>query len=52
MFNIMKYVCTYLSIVFWKKEGHIKYMSCHRDGGRSQGDIGHSMPPARRRGGF
>ena len=28
------------------------YMSCHRDGGRSQGDTRHSMPPARRRGGF
>ena len=28
------------------------YMSCHWDGGRSQGDTGHSMPPARRWGGF
>ena len=28
------------------------YMSCHRDGGMSQGDTRHSMPPARRRGGF
>ena len=27
-------------------------MSCHWDGGRSQGDTGHSMPPARRQGGF
>ena len=27
-------------------------MSCHQDGGRSQGDTGHSMPLARRRGGF
>ena len=26
----------------------IKYMSCHWDGGRSQGDSRHSMPPARR----
>ena len=30
----------------------IKYMSGHQDGGRSQGDTRHSMPPARRRGGF
>ena len=29
-----------------------KYMSCHRDGGRSQGDTRHSLPPARRWGGF
>ena len=28
------------------------YMSCHRDGGTSQGDTRHSMPPVRRRGGF
>ena len=28
------------------------YMSCHRDGGTSQGDTRHSMPPARRQGGF
>ena len=26
------------------------YMSCHRDGGGSQGGTRHSMPPARRRG--
>ena len=26
--------------------------SCHRDGGRSQGDTRHSMPPARKWGGF
>ena len=32
--------------------GHASYMSCHRDGGASQGDTRHSMPPARRRGGF
>ena len=31
---------------------HGSYISCHRDGGRSQGDTRHSMPPARRRGGF
>ena len=29
-----------------------EYMSCHQDGGESQGDTRHSMPPARRRGGF
>ena len=29
-----------------------EYMSCHWDGGRSQGDTGHSMPLARRQGGF
>ena len=28
------------------------YMSCRRDGGRSQGDTRHSMPPVRRRGSF
>ena len=33
---------------FWQ----IKYMSCHWDGGTSQGDTRHSMPPARRWGGF
>ena len=27
-------------------------MSCHWDGGRSQGDTRHSMPSARRQGGF
>ena len=27
-------------------------MSCRWDGGRSQGDTRHSMPPVRRRGGF
>ena len=32
--------------------GAIIFMSCHRDGGRSQGDTRHSMPPGRRRGGF
>ena len=34
--------------------GHINtlYMSCHRDGGRSQGDTRHSVPPERRQGGF
>ena len=31
---------------------NVVYMSCHQDGGRSQGDTRHSMPPARRRGGF
>ena len=30
----------------------MSYMSCHRDGGRSQGDTGHSMALARRWGGF
>ena len=30
----------------------LAYMLCHQDGGRSQGDTRHSMPPARRRGGF
>ena len=29
-----------------------RHMSCHRDGGRSQGDTRHSMPPVRRQGGF
>ena len=29
-----------------------EYMSCHQDGGISQGDTRHSMPPARRWGGF
>ena len=28
------------------------YMSCHRDGGASQGDTRHSMPPVRRWGSF
>ena len=28
------------------------YMSCHQDGGDSQGGTRHSMPPARRWGGF
>ena len=28
------------------------YMSCHRDGGTSQGDTRHSVSLARRRGGF
>ena len=28
------------------------YMSCHWDGGASQGDTRHSMPPERRRGSF
>ena len=28
------------------------YMSCHRDGGRSQGDTRHSMPLVRRQGSF
>ena len=28
------------------------YMSCHQDGGRSQGDTGHSMLLARRQGSF
>ena len=32
-------------------QGH-QEMSRHWDGGRSQGDTRHSMPPARRRGGF
>ena len=27
-------------------------MSCRQDGGRSQGDTRHSMPPVRRQGGF
>ena len=27
-------------------------MSCHWDGGASEGDTRHSMPPARRQGGF
>ena len=27
-------------------------MLCHRDGGASQGDTRHSMPPARRQGSF
>ena len=30
----------------------LNYMSCHRDGGMSQGDTRHSMPPVRRWGGF
>ena len=30
----------------------IEYMSCHRDGGRPQGDTRHSMPLARRWDGF
>ena len=29
-----------------------RYMWCHRDGGGSQGGTRHSMPPARRQGGF
>ena len=29
-----------------------KYMSCHQDGGDSQGGTGHSLPLARRRGSF
>ena len=29
-----------------------EYMSCHQDGGRSHGNTRHSMPPARRWGGF
>ena len=28
------------------------YMSCHQDGGRSQGDTRHSMPLTGRQGGF
>ena len=30
----------------------VLYMSCHQDGGKSQGDTRHSMPPVRRRGSF
>ena len=30
----------------------LQEMSCHRDGGASQGDTRHSMPLARRQGGF
>ena len=30
----------------------LAYKLCHWDGGRSQDDTRHSMPPARRRGGF
>ena len=33
-------------------EQSAQYMSCHQDGARSQGDTRHSMPPARRQGGF
>ena len=31
---------------------HDIYMSCHRDGGDSQGGTRHSLPSVRRRGGF
>ena len=38
--------------IFDGKGDAMPHMSCHRDGGRSQGDTRHSMPLARRRGGF
>ena len=37
-----------MNIVIYNSE----YMSCHQDGGRSQGDTRHSMPLAKGGGGF
>ena len=41
-----------LRLKSWPPTQGRQEMSCHRDGGRSQGDTGHSLPPVRRRGGF
>ena len=35
-----------------KRNVFLMYMSCHWDGGDSQGGTRHSLPPVRRRGGF